>query len=215
MIETAKRFLSAVLPYRPMNGAREHLEAQYEQGTWEYLWSIDELGRSSVVAGYCRFLRPGGALLEVGCGEGILQDRLDRSAYSRYVGVDIALNAIRRATARLADRPHDPSGPDIRFVVADAVSFEPGGTFDVIIFNECLEYFEHPLSVMRRYERMLNDGGWFIASIFEGRETLRWKKIWRMINQRYRTYDATRVVHGTGLAWNIRVLDLPRGPQPR
>ena len=77
MVSMLTRLIARLRPYQPMIRSREHLDGQYKNGTWDYLWSIGELARFSVVAGYCRFLRPGGAILEIGCGEGVLQDRLD------------------------------------------------------------------------------------------------------------------------------------------
>ena len=36
---------------------------------------------------------------------------------------------------------------------ADAAEYESDERFDVIVFNECLYYFDDPLALVRKYER--------------------------------------------------------------
>ena len=200
-----KRLMARLRPYQPMSRSREHLDRQYEAGTWDYLWSIDEFARFSVVGGYCRLLRPGAAILEVGCGEGVLQERLDRSTYCRYVGIDISERAIANAQARLTRTPDDKSS----FFAADALHYTPSQAFDLIIFNESLEYFSDPRATVQRYEPFLAPNGLFIASVFRGEDDVRWQQIWQRLAHRYHTDDATTVTNAKGLTWDIRVLSRP------
>ena len=194
----ARRWLSRVLPYRTMEGGRERLDAQYARGSWDYLRSLDEFARFSVLAGYCHYLKPGGRILEIGCGEGILQERLDPARYARYVGVDISEEAIRRALARSNGRT--------AFVCADAAAWEPGEAFDLIAFNECLEYFDDPVGLVRRYEPSLAPDGAFLVSMFAGLDTTRTRRIWRWLEEVYEVADATRVTNRKGLTWVLEVL---------
>ena len=69
-------------------------EAQYAAGRWDYLAELSELARFSVLAGYICHLKPGGTVLDVGCGQGVLLRRLPMSCYSRYVGIDLSGSAI-------------------------------------------------------------------------------------------------------------------------
>ena len=62
------------------------------------LKEIGELAHYSAIVGYCYYLNKSGTILDIGCGEGILQERLRSLNYSRYVGVDISAKAIRRAS---------------------------------------------------------------------------------------------------------------------
>ena len=194
MINAMRRGLSLVLPYRKMRGGREKMDSDYAHGKWDYLRGIAELGRFSVLVGYCRFLKPGGRILEIGCGEGILQERLDR--YSRYVGVDVSAEAIQRAR----------SDEKTAFVCADAAVWKPGETFDLIVFNECLEYFDDPLAVVRHYEPSLAPDGAFLISMFAGIETARTRRIWKWLESAYEVEDATRVTNRNGLTWVLKVL---------
>jgi SAM-dependent methyltransferase len=188
---------SALLPYRPMNGRKEILETEYSNGMWDYLRGSNELARFSVVVGYCHHFKAQGTILELGCGEGILKERLCPLKYSRYVGVDISSEAIRRASNKQDEKSS--------FVSEDARVYNPNQLFDVIVFNECLEYFKDPLSLVRRYERFLEKNGAFIVSIFVGTDTVRSKRIWKMLDSVYSTEAETRVSTKPGYSWIIKV----------
>jgi 2-polyprenyl-3-methyl-5-hydroxy-6-metoxy-1,4-benzoquinol methylase len=111
---------------RPLRQTPETWARQYSGGHWDYLETLLELGRYSAIAGYVIKLKSQGAVLDVGCGEGILQRTL-RPHYARYLGIDIAADAIRRAAQR--------EDAATTFRVACALEFEPGEQFDAIIFN--------------------------------------------------------------------------------
>src|SRR5262245_15532375 len=115
-------------------------EQQYGSGHWDYLRALGELGRFSVLTGYLQELKPHGALLDIGCGEGLLYKRL-LSQPSLYLGLDISAAAIDKARTVGA-------GP---FLCADAEQFVVDDTYDVIIFNECLYYFNDPVGTVGRY----------------------------------------------------------------
>lgn len=198
-----RRWLSAVLPYRPMDGRKEVLDGEYAAGGWDYLRGSEELSRFSVVVGYCHHFKPNAALLEVGCGEGILQERLDCSKYSRYVGIDISSEAISRAQGR--------QNQQVAFIAVDAAAFVPSEKFDLVIFNECLEYFRDPLGLVRRYDGFLNTDGLYVVSIFEGVETVQSRRIWKRLASAYRILSETRVTNGRGYSWMIKVLALRDG----
>jgi 2-polyprenyl-3-methyl-5-hydroxy-6-metoxy-1,4-benzoquinol methylase len=193
-----KRWVSVVRPYRPLPGTRLTLDAEYARGDWDYLGDSSELPRFSVVVGYCHHFKPGGSILEIGCGEGLLADRLDRSKYSRYLGVDLSEEAIARTAGR-QDRKTS-------FIAEDAVVMRPRARFDVIVFNECLEYFADPLALVRRYEEYLDADGVFIVSIFNGIDRATSRLIWRRLQSIYASVAETRVRNERRYEWTIKVL---------
>ena len=140
VVNACKRWLSTILPYQPMDGRKEIIEAEYASGILDYLKGVDELSRFSVVVGYCHYFKNKRAILEIGCSEGILQERLDYSKYFRYVGVDISTETIRGASQKQDDKT--------TFIAEDASMYCPNELFYVIIFNECLEYFADPLGLV-------------------------------------------------------------------
>lgn len=143
--------------------SREQWERQYRAGDWELLRGTDELARYSVLVGYLHHLHPGGSLLDVGCGEGLLRDRLAPLGYSRYLGIDLSAAAIEAAAGR-ADSRAD-------FAAADAEHFVPPARFDAIVFNECLYYFEDPVATVRRFRAHLSAGGTLVVSMFRSRRS--------------------------------------------
>ena len=135
------RLVKSLLPYRPNEINGEALEKSYANGGWGPLGQIDELGRYSLIAGYTQYVKEDGIIPDVGCGEGILQQRLDGSKNSRYVGIDISSVAIERANANGTVRS--------TFMVSSIGSFDTEEGFDVIIFNECLYYLQDSLGYSR------------------------------------------------------------------
>lgn len=192
-----RKALTTVLPYRKMAGGRRLLDAEYARGGWDYLWGPGELARFSVVAGRCQRFTPAPRILEIGCGEGILRARLDTSKIAGFVGVDISEEAVRRATARASD--------DLTtFVRADAATFVPDGRFDIVVFNECLEYFDDPVALVRRFERYLATGGEIVVSMFAGTHTARTRHIWKRLEAVHAPVDSTRVTNHDGFTWIIK-----------
>ena len=66
-----------------------------------------------MIAGYCHCLKPGGRILDLACGEGVLRERLSVERFACYIGVDISLAAIQRA------KDGAPQDGQTAFVVAD------------------------------------------------------------------------------------------------
>jgi 2-polyprenyl-3-methyl-5-hydroxy-6-metoxy-1,4-benzoquinol methylase len=189
-----RSWLTKVLPYRPDLATRTEWEQQYSRGRWDYLRGTGELARYSIISGYCYYYKSSGAILDSGCGEGLLKERLHLHAYSHYIGIDISAEAIKTALGRRDDKS--------TFILADANTYIPQMAFDIIVFNECLFHFENPLSLMQRYEPFLNDDGLYIASIVSHDKTL---SIWKIVESCYLPEDAVEIAHMSGLAWRIKV----------
>lgn len=174
--------------------AKEIWEKQYEQGHWELMRRFDELARYSVIAAYLHHLKPGGSVLDVGSGEGLLADHLRPFGYSRYLGVDLSEAAIRQAAGR--------ADGTTAFAAADAETWVPPDRWDAIVFNECVYYFNDPLGTVRRYEGFLAEGGVFIVSTFRSRRA---DVIVRRLLETYRAAEETAITNRKG-TWVVRVI---------
>jgi len=197
----SRKLVSRVTPYRPMGQGQSLLDKQYASAEWDYLRSIEEAPRFGIVSAYCRLLASNGSLLEVGCGEGFLLEQLDRSRYSHFTGVDISAVAIERARVLEDDRTV--------FVRSEAETYVPDRTFDVIVLNEVLEYFDEPLEVVRRYEPFLDRQGSFVVSMFAAPYTARTQRIWKQLEGRYQVAAHSQVRTARDYRWNIKVLRVP------
>jgi 2-polyprenyl-3-methyl-5-hydroxy-6-metoxy-1,4-benzoquinol methylase len=160
-------------------------EQQYQTGHWNFLRTLGELGRFSLVVGYIHELKPHSALLDVGCGEGLLFKRLQPRGCARYLGLDISAAAVARA-CEVGDGP---------FICADAEQYVPSETYDVIVFNESLYYFNKPLETVDRYFTRLSTHGIMIVSTFP--KSRRGRSILRALKRKYVVLDETHISHAS------------------
>ncbi|KIO77860.1 hypothetical protein TH53_06910 [Pedobacter lusitanus] len=153
-------------------------DADYTRGIWDYLRDNLEVERFQTVAEKAELYSNDGAILEVGCGEGILQSRMRRPSYTKYLGIDISKVAITRA-AHLCNE-------FINYSYADMERFEPQQKFDLIIFNESLYYAKDPISLLLNYAGYLESDGHIILSIYETEEN---RKLMNSIHKTYALKD--------------------------
>lgn len=175
--------------------SQEVLDQEYVSGRWDYLQGIDELARHGVVAAYCNHFAPRGSILEIGCGEGRLQRMLRPYDYSAYVGVDLSVEAIRKASKHSDDKT--------RFVVADGAEFATDDRFDLVVFNESLDYFDSPARTIRKHGARLTARGVLIVSAFVKTQNL---KILARIEEGHDVEDETIVFNRQGTWWVVKVM---------
>ena len=166
----------------------------YRAGRWSFMRELDEAARYAVIAAFVDRLAPTGAVLDVGCGEGLLVDALRPHGYRRYLGVDVSDAAIAQVASR--------ADASTAFLAADAEGETPPGPWDVVVFNESVYYFRDPLATLRRYESVLAKGGAFVVSTFRSRRA---DAVVRALLRRYREVEATTVSNTKG-SWTVRVL---------
>ena len=170
------------------------------QSRWDERWAdpsfyetydVDELAHYSVLAGYQKELRPRGAVLDVGCGDGILRTHLHADAFSRYVGIDFA-EAVGRAAKRIDDRTS--------FAAADMRAFQTSDRFDAIVFNESLYYVDNPIGELQRFAGFLNPEGIFLVSMHRKPKS---ERIWTDIASRFEMIDRVTIGNRNGVEWIV------------
>ena len=174
---------------------REAWEAQYRTNEWAYMDRLDEFARYAVIIGYIAYLKPQAAVLDVGCGEGVLFERYRPYGYAKYVGLDIS----EAAVATLGSKQDAKTV----FLQADAEAYETTELYDVIVFNESQYYFHDPISTLERYSRALKPGGFFVLSTYAASQ--RAMAILARLKTLYGTVDETVTKQGAK-AWYCTVL---------
>lgn len=176
-----------LIGYRPDKVSAETWDRQYRSGYWEYLDRLENIGGLLTVFGYCQFLEPN-SILDVCCGEGLLAKKLKVLPYKELVGIDISSEAIAKAEQLRGDER-------TRFVVCDAQRFSPETLFDVIIFNQCLNYMPKPQDMIRQYAKFLNPTGRMIISLYDAGRT---RAAWPLISSNVIVEDSITVVQSSG-----------------
>jgi len=167
---------------------------------WSSMGDVHELARFSVIAGYVQHLKPHGRILELGAGEGHLQQRFDRSKYALYYATDVSDLAIAKG------RRFEDAGT--RYLVADLNTYVPDTDFDCIIINEAIYYGGSVRQVLDRLAPFLRPGGLFVISVNGDQRNAPWHD---MIDRcGYPLLDRT-LVKCTRNVFQISVLGRPEG----
>ena len=169
---------------------------QYTNRKWDGLATIGELGRYSLIVGFARYFSTNGHILDLGCGEGILQEKFGRSDYSHYMGVDFSDVAIENVNKK--------GRPNSVYVVGDLNKLVINGMFDVIIYNESLNYLSSPKDAVIKLCSNLKPGGIFIVSLVDkyGKEQT---QLWDMLNSILDVQESNTVINLEGNSWTVQV----------
>ena len=131
------------------------LDGYYESGQWDY---FETTHSDTVIEQVERYLK-GGRLLDLGCGPGTVAARLNKDAFSYYLGVDASGNAIKRARDRDITNAHYQVSDFQHLDLADQV-------FDVILLEESIYYLPSShLDFLDSLANHLSDDGVFIVTI--------------------------------------------------
>ncbi|MCW2036309.1 methyltransferase domain-containing protein [Xanthomonas campestris pv. raphani] len=116
-------------------------------------WQVRALS-SSLLVQHLQAHAGGGAILELGCGNGWLSHLLAQSLQREVCGVDVNRTELTQA-ARVFG--HDAR---LTFVAADIHTLVlPRDVFDVIVLPACVQYFSDPAALVSRLLGCLREGG--------------------------------------------------------
>lgn len=104
-------------------------------------------------------LAPGSALLDIGCGAGILANALAKEGHS-VTGIDVSEKSLE------IGRRRDETGT-VSYLPASAAALPfPDNTFDAVSAMDLLEHVENPQLVIREASRVLKPRGLFFFHTF-------------------------------------------------
>jgi trans-aconitate methyltransferase len=173
-------------------------DVSYLTGTWGHFPSDDQAPRyRAVAAAIDQGLTVPGAILDIGCGNGVLAHYLSPPAAAHYVGADISWVAVAAAQQACA-------GLGAEFLVADLRSWVPPTTAAAVVFNESLYYLVRPVQVVHRYAARLQRGSEIVVSMTHERWLhnpilrARTDGIWKGLARSLRTLDVHVVLDGHG-----------------
>jgi len=96
----------------------------------------------------------GGAVLDVGCGPGIIFKSLKKKGYDTVHGIDVSPEMVAACKERYK------SDPDIHIFVGDVENIDvPNNTYDLIIAMGLVEYLEEDSKALSEISRILKPGG--------------------------------------------------------
>lgn len=185
------------LPNRETSGAQ--VDSRYEKNEWATMRTLADSGRYGVLAEWVRRLVPkGGAVLDIGAGDGLLCDSLGMTDVD-YLGVDFAAETIARMEAARGR-------PQRRFVVGDMTTYEPAQLYDMVIFSDMLYYLEEPVRHTLRLSKWLKPDGYIVVAMF-----LRTQQV-RLLDALFREFDVVEqsfYINGEGRDF-VQVILKPR-----
>ena len=191
-----------VLPTTKKTNSLAIFDDQFKTGFWDYLSNLDELAHYSIIVGYCYFWKPHPSILDVGCGQGVLQGRLKIGSYSYFEGIDFSKEAILQAEHRLDSKT--------TFRVTPILDYKTEKLFDIIIFSESLYYLDNINEVSKvidRYTQFLEVNGKIIISHYNYAQNI--NRIWKELDKKLIFLDQVEVANRFDLRSTIKVYDAP------
>jgi 2-polyprenyl-3-methyl-5-hydroxy-6-metoxy-1,4-benzoquinol methylase len=108
------------------------------------------------------------SILEIGCGEGALAERLARDfPAAKYLGIDVTCRLGRLFV-------HPPRNVSFRQVTAQELAREARGTFDLVVLSDVLHHVPRDLrpDLLAVARDLLSEGGHFVLKDWVRRPTL-------------------------------------------
>ena len=173
---------------------RHNWEEGYAGGYWDHLESEDESERYKVISRLVQRGSDSPSVFDVGCGKGILYEYLKKTVSEfEYLGIDISENAVAEARTR---------SPEASFRQMDFDREIVDQKFDIIIFNETIEYFVRPLSkLLHCAAKNLLPGGRFIISMYKGHDGL-----WNTITPQFKVLEEIDIQNKKRQRWKIKLM---------
>ncbi len=139
-----------------------HVEYAREAADYDARWAT-YLDRTTRVVLARLDAQAGERILDVGCGTGLLLERLRRGVPdARLAGVDPVPEMLTLAHRRLP-----ASAVDLRLAAAERLPFDDG-SFDAVVSASVFHYVRRPVAALSEMRRVLRPGGRLVITDWSG-----------------------------------------------
>ncbi len=156
-------FKQKCLPWRIIVRLKKYKSFLFNPNTqchWDNWWSSgyksnpEQVCYPNLHAAIVKIIPNGASVLDIGCGIGILMERLKNEKKCNVFGLDISKIAIEEVNKK-----------GMPGIVANVNNIPfPSNTFDVVIATEVLEHLRRPKNLFKQIIKILKDSGLFIVS---------------------------------------------------
>ena len=189
--------LSIFIKTKILRNSQARWDRQYQVGIWEGLKDELEMDRQQACRSLINQYKPHSSILEVGCGEGIfIKNIIKKDEYSQYLGLDVSEFVIQKTALELSDSK-------TKFSQEDMDNFRLKERFDVIFFNESLNYAKNIVATLDYCKTYLSKtDAIFIISLHKHKQS---PEHWAEVHKCLKTIDS-KSVKNERAEWYIEVL---------
>ncbi|MCB0805021.1 MAG: methyltransferase domain-containing protein [Bacteroidales bacterium] len=140
---------------------------------------------SFILESLSKHTKPGGKVLDIGCGNGNISFQLAKYGY-QVTGIDISTEAIEEAK-----RNYKLPNLTFKTVKAEDLATFNDTRFDALVCSEVIEHLNHPEDLTQLFKNYLNPGGAVIVTVPNGfgpREVLITKRMQNLIRKKGFTF---------------------------
>jgi SAM-dependent methyltransferase len=191
-IETLNEIIQSKKLYNDTPGLQKYWDELFAKQYINILESPAEIGRHGVIAEIINRFASEGSILDVGCGTGILSQLINYNKF-KYEGCDISDVAIEYSVKNRYN-------VKAKFVRCRIEDIQYTNKLSAIVFNESLYYLDVD-EAFDKSNKLLKNGGFFIASVFDFPEG---EILLKSLRNRLEVKSETIVLSKeAGFKWNI------------
>lgn len=111
-------------------------------------------------------LKPGGTVLDLGCGTGVMIPFYLAAQAGKIVAVDVSEKMVERAREKFGNEP------SVELRASDALSLDEGERFDAAVIYNAYPHFPDKLALVEKVYRMLKPSGRFVVAHGSGKDAI-------------------------------------------